>query len=87
MIFSTWLNLLGVITPADIAHSFIETHKPPHHDKVQSRKRIKLDSTNTDNILTQSVINATLYILVNLREYPTSLFDGILSLIRDNQPL
>jgi hypothetical protein len=24
----TWLDLPGVITPSDIAHSFIETHKP-----------------------------------------------------------
>jgi hypothetical protein len=36
VIFSTWLDLPGVITPADIAHGFIEIRKPPHHDKVQS---------------------------------------------------
>jgi hypothetical protein len=35
--FSAWLDLPGVITPADIAHGFIERRKPPHHDKVQSR--------------------------------------------------
>jgi hypothetical protein len=34
---SVWLNLPGVITPADIAHGFMETRKAPHHDTVQSR--------------------------------------------------
>jgi hypothetical protein len=38
--FSTWLDLPGVITPADIAHGFIETRKPPHHGKVQSSTRL-----------------------------------------------
>jgi hypothetical protein len=31
---STWLDLPGVITPADIAHGFIETCKPRHHGKL-----------------------------------------------------
>jgi hypothetical protein len=35
--FSTWLDLPGVKTLADIAHCFIEPRKPPHHDNVQSR--------------------------------------------------
>jgi hypothetical protein len=34
---STWFDLPGVITPADIAHDFIETHNSPNHDKVESR--------------------------------------------------
>jgi hypothetical protein len=38
VIFSTWLDLPGVITPVDIAHDFIESHTPPHHDKDQSRE-------------------------------------------------
>jgi hypothetical protein len=39
--FLAWLDLPGVITPTGIhvAYGFIETHKPPHHDKVQSRER------------------------------------------------
>jgi hypothetical protein len=35
--FSTWLDLPGIITPADIAHGFTKTRKPPHH-KVQSKE-------------------------------------------------
>jgi hypothetical protein len=35
--FSAWLDLPGVKTPADLAHGFMETRKPPHHNKVQSR--------------------------------------------------
>jgi hypothetical protein len=33
VIYSTWLDLPGVITPADIAHGFIESRKPPHPEK------------------------------------------------------
>jgi hypothetical protein len=29
MTFSTWLDLPGLLTPADIVHGFIETRKPP----------------------------------------------------------
>jgi hypothetical protein len=35
---STLLELPGVTTPADIAHGLIESRKPSHHDKVQSRE-------------------------------------------------
>jgi hypothetical protein len=33
------LDLPGVITPDDLAHGFIETHKFPHHDKVQEAEK------------------------------------------------
>jgi hypothetical protein len=43
--FSTWLDLPGVITPADIAHSLIETHKPPHRRAVMEIRKYQ-KSTN-----------------------------------------
>jgi hypothetical protein len=39
--FSAWLDLLGVITPADKAHGFIEARKPPHHAKVPVLEGVK----------------------------------------------
>jgi hypothetical protein len=62
--FATWLDLPGVITLADIAHSFIKTHTPPHHDKMQSKasgtKEIMLlmDPTHTYTNIRNNILKS-----------------------------
>jgi hypothetical protein len=42
--FSTWLDLPGVITPADISNGLIEICKPPHHDIMHRDEQIFRDN-------------------------------------------